>query len=145
MVVMRLVGVVLLLLVAGCGASPSAAPTSSSAAVAPSSAPASFSGPAVADCGSFTLHPGEEMPESPVTCFVDAHRAKRAARLERTAPSVEGYRVREEYVTDHTGLIGVTIDMSQDPYGGFRIERKICAGVAVVAPGYLDFVRCKLR
>jgi hypothetical protein len=98
----------------------------------------------VAGCGSFTLRPGEEMPESAVTCFLDAHRAKRAARLERTAPSVEGHRVREEYVTDHTGLIEVTIDMSQDPYGGFRIERKICAGVTVGAHGYLDFVRCKL-
>lgn len=143
MVVMRLVGVVLLLVVAGC-ASPSAAPMSSSAPAAPSSAPAS-SGPAVADCGSFTLRQGEEMPESPVTCFLDAHRAKRAARLERTAPSVEGYPMREEYVTDDTGLIGVTIDMSQDPYGGFRIERKICSGVTVAVNGYLDFVRCKLR
>lgn len=85
------------------------------------------------------------MPESPVTCFLDAHRAKRAARLERTAPSVEGYPVREEYVTDHTGLIGVTIDMSQDPYGGYRIERKICSGVAAAENGRLDFVRCKLR
>jgi hypothetical protein len=144
MVVMRLVVVVFLLMISGCTASPSAAPMSSSA-TAPSSAPASSSGPAVSDCGSFTLRQGEEMLESPVTCFLDAHRAKRAARLERTAPSVEGYPVREEYVTDHTGLIAVTIDMSQDPYGGFRIERKTCSGVAVTATGYLTFASCKPR
>jgi hypothetical protein len=84
------------------------------------------------------------MPDSAVMCFLEAHLAKRAVRLERIAPSVEGYPVREEYVTDDTGLIAVTIDMSQDPYGGFRLERKVCRGAAVTATGYLAFAGCKL-
>jgi hypothetical protein len=84
------------------------------------------------------------MPDSAVTCFLEAHLAKRAVRLERTAPSVEGYPVREEYVTDDTGLIAVTIDMSQDPYGGFRLERKVCRGAAATGTGYLAFAGCKL-
>ncbi|RZU49362.1 hypothetical protein EV385_1112 [Krasilnikovia cinnamomea] len=144
MVVMRLVGVVLLLVVAGCAAPPSAGPVSPSAAT-PSLSPALSPEPAVSDCGSFTLRQGEEMPEPPVTCFLDAHRAKRAARLERTAPSTEGNPVREEYVTDDSGLIAVTIDMSQDPYGGFRIDRKVCTEVAATATRSLAFEGCKLR
>jgi hypothetical protein len=74
--------------------------------------------------------------------LLEAHRAKRAARLERTAPSVEGHPVREEYVADATGWITVTIDMSQDPYGGNRIERRICSGVAAAATGNLTFAGC---
>jgi|tagenome__1003787_1003787.scaffolds.fasta_scaffold20069412_1 hypothetical protein len=85
------------------------------------------------------------MPSSAVTCFLEAHRAKRPARLERTAPSVEGYPVREDYVMNDTGLITVTIDMSRDPYGGNRIERKVCSGVAATAAGDLTFVGCKQR
>lgn len=139
-VMTRLLGLVLPLFVAGCTASPSGASMSPSAAAPPSS-----SGPAVSDCGSFTLRQGEDMPESAATCFLDAHRAKRAARLERTAPSVEGYPVRDEYVADGTGLIAVTMDMSQDPYGGFRIVRKVCSGAAATATGSLTFTGCKIR
>jgi hypothetical protein len=139
---MRLAGLVLPLFVVGCAAAPSAAPMSSSGAV-PSSAPASSSGSAVLDCGSFTLRQGEDMPDSAVMCFLEAQRAKRAVRLERTAPSTEGYPVREEYVTDDTGLIAVTIDMSRDPYGGFRIVRKACSEAAATDTGYLSFTGCK--
>jgi hypothetical protein len=139
---MRLAAMALPLFVAGCTASPPAAPMSPSAAA--SSAPAPSSGSAVLDCGSFTLRQGADMPDSAVTCFLGAHLAKRAVRLERTAPSVEGYPVREEYVTDDTGLIAVTIDMSQDPYGGFRIERKVCSEAAATATGYLTFAGCAL-
>jgi hypothetical protein len=85
------------------------------------------------------------MPDPAVTCFLEAHRAKRAARLERTAPSVEGRPVREEYVTDGTGPIAVTVDMSQDPYGGNRIERKVCSGAAAAATGNLTFAGCTLK
>jgi hypothetical protein len=96
----------------------------------------------LSDCGSFSLRQGEDMPDPAVTCFLEAHRAKRVAQLERTAPSVEGHPVREEYVTDGTGLVAVTIDMGQDPYGGNRIERKICSGVAATATGELTFAGC---
>ena len=140
---MRLVGVVLPLLVAGCTVSPSAVPMPASAA-APSSAPASPSGPAVLDCGSFTLRQGEDMPKSALRCFLEAYRAKRAARLEQIAPSVEGYPVREEYITNDAGSIAVTIDSSQDPYGGLLIERQVCSGVAVTAIGRLTFAGCGL-
>jgi hypothetical protein len=85
------------------------------------------------------------MPHSALTCFLDANQAKRTARLERTAPSAEGRPVRDEYRTDDTGLIAVTIDMSQDPYGGFRIERKVCSGVAATKTGSLTFTGCKLK
>ena len=84
------------------------------------------------------------MPASAITCFIEAHRAKRTARLERTAPSVEGYPVRQQYVTDTTGRIAVTIDMSQDPYGGYRIDRRVCSGVAATATGYLTVTDCTL-
>jgi hypothetical protein len=141
---MHLWGVVLLLLVVGCTASPPAAPRTNFAPP-PSLAPSSSSGPALAECGSFTLRQGEDLPNSAVTCFLEAHHANRAARLERTPPSVEGRPVREEYLTDDTGLIAVTTDMSQDPYGGNRIERRVCSGVAATATGYLTFAGCKPR
>jgi hypothetical protein len=143
-VMMRLRGAVLLLLVVGCAASTPAARRTTSAP--PSSlARSSSSGPALFDCGSFTLSQGEDLPDSAVTCFLAAHAANRAARLERTAPTVEGRPVREEYVTDDTALIAVTVDMSQDPYSGNRIERKVCSRVAAIATGHLAFAGCTLR
>lgn len=85
---------------------------------------------------------GEDIPDAAVACFVAAHQAKRAARLERTTPSTEGYPVREHYATDDAGLIAVTIDMSQDPYGGYRIEHRTCSRVETTTRGRLDFAGC---
>jgi hypothetical protein len=65
-----------------------------------------------------------------------------AARADRALG--RGLSGAEEYVTDDTGLIAVTIDMSRDPYGGFRLERKVCRGAAATATGYLAFAGCKL-
>jgi hypothetical protein len=53
--------------------------------------------------------------------------------------------VLDEYVTDDTSLIAVTTDMSQDPYGGFRIEHQVCSGVAATATGSLAFTGCRPR
>jgi hypothetical protein len=148
MVMMRLGVVVPLLLIAGCAGSPPAAPSAAAGAGSPPAVPSAVAtalAPAVSDCGSITLRQGERMPEAPVTCFLDAHHAKRAARLERTAPSVEGHPVREEYVADDTGSIAVTFDMSKDPYGGYRIERQVCSEVRATEAGFLAVAGCKIR
>ena len=142
----RIVGVVLAGLaglagVAGCTGR--AAPTpSSSGAQSPgpaTTAPTTVS--AVTDCGAFELSQGERLPAAAVACLRAAIRDRRPARLEQTAPTVEGDPIHLTYVSDPDGRVAVTTDARQDRYGSGTIERATCTGL-LPGEGWIEFAKC---
>jgi hypothetical protein len=93
------------------------------------------------DCGSFTLRQGEDLPIFGDDVLPPGASCESGGTAGADRTFRRGRPVPQENVTDDTGLIAVTVDISQDPYGGNRIERKVCSRVAVAATGGLAFKR----
>lgn len=94
-----------------------------------------------ADCGTFVLTQGKELPGGAVDCFVEAVRARRAARLAVTRPTTEGDPIPVTYASDGGGRVEVVTDSRQDNFGVRSVVRQICVGPTRFR-GWLQFSDC---
>jgi hypothetical protein len=116
-------------------------------AAGPSAAGPSASGPsatAVIDCGTFSfgLSP-QGLPGSAITCFVNAVRADRRARLQVTRSTTEGDPIPVTYLTDQDDVAEVRVetDSRQDNFGTQTVTRQTCSGMTA-GSGRLAFKHC---
>lgn len=90
---------------------------------------------AVADCGTFTLDQGEEMPDAAARCLVDAAAAHRPARLHVTSPTVEGDPIPTTYVARADGRVDLITDTRLDKFGARGITLSTCAAPTLADRG----------
>ncbi|HEY7223742.1 MAG TPA: hypothetical protein VH561_09155 [Micromonosporaceae bacterium] len=101
------------------------------------------------DCGTYVLtqrgdpqHPGDDrVPDSALSCFLDAVRAKSPAVLTVSLPTVEGDPIHYTYLSDVQGSVQVTEDTREDRYGPRAIYHMTCTGPSA-DNGRLSFVQC---
>jgi hypothetical protein len=120
------VPLVVLMMVAGCGAEQTPGPA---AAPAPPSSPAAED----VDCGTFDLGQGEELPDHAGRCLAEAVKAKRAARLQVSEPTVEGDPIVSTYTAYRGGGIELVLDSRQDGFGPKAVTTQTCTAASFSA------------
>jgi hypothetical protein len=122
------------LTLAACGGEPDPPPRATVAGATPSATVV------LADCGTYELSQGDEVPESAARCLVEAVGAGRPARLKVTRPTTEGDPIPVTYTAGADGRVEVITDSRQDNFGAKVVTRHTCTGP--VATPRLDFTHC---
>lgn len=96
----------------------------------------------VRDCGSFSYGLSmAEVPDAAITCFVDATRSGRSARLMVTRSTDEGDPVPVTWTSDVAGTVSIETDTREAQFGWQGLAYQTCRGTSA-APGRLVFAQC---
>jgi len=91
-----------------------------------------------ADCGTYVLSQGEDVPEAAYRCFIEAVESGRSARLKETKPTTEGDPIPVTYVGDANGRVERTTDSREDSFGTQVVLRHTCTGPTMATPPAME-------